>query len=71
MIPIKCEGTVISNKDTKRSEQFLELVYNSLIQENESDLKKKYNISEWDLEFTGLIHKAFKLCNDGGVIVYL
>lgn len=72
MIPIECDGVIISDKNTEKTEKYLERVFNMLYDgnEDESELKNKYGLCGWDVEFIGQLYEVFKLCNDRGVIVF-
>tara|TARA_Y100000780_G_C13693509_1_gene420502 strand:- start:5495 stop:5950 length:456 start_codon:yes stop_codon:yes gene_type:complete len=69
MIPILCEGCVFSNKETIKSENSLKQIV-EILDEDEIECVSNLNLDPWDIEFINLLYKAFKLCNERGVIVF-
>jgi len=70
MIPIECDGFIISNYKTVETEEFLKKVVDMLKEEDESELEEKYGLDGWDVEFTEQLYEVFKVCNDRGVMEY-
>lgn len=73
MINMPYDGFVNPSGKTYESQLFLNNIYNKLIEKFEEDeeiLENTYDIGEWDIEFTGLMLEAFKLCNDSGILVF-
>lgn len=70
MIPIECDGVVISNENTVKTEEYLEKIFIMLNDEDQTELRNKYGLSGWDVEFISQLYKVFKLCNNRGLIVF-
>lgn len=74
MVHIAVEGDVFPSGKTFESQLFLNEIHNHLLtdyEEDETALEKKYGIEGWDVEFTGLMLEAFKLCNEYGILRFL